>query len=300
MPALPVTTRRNFVKTTLTSAAAIALSRGLQTTNAAAFRDPHRDGLIDTNVTLGRWPFRRLPLDDTSALVTKLRKHGVTQAWAGSFDGLFHKDLAAVNAGLAEACRKHGRGFLVPFGSVNPKLPGWEEDLRRCVKEHRMPGLRLHPNYHGYKLDDPDFARLLSIASERRLILQIAVSMEDERMQSPLARIPHVDAAPLVALLQKYPTVPIVLLNCQRAMSADLLRKLAVAGEVLFEIATVEGVGGVANLLRQIPPQRVLFGSHAPWFYFESALLKLKESALDKEHDSAIRAGNARKLLAQV
>jgi hypothetical protein len=38
---------------------------------------------------------RRLPNDETRGLVTKLRRAGVTQAWTGSFDGVFHKDLAA-------------------------------------------------------------------------------------------------------------------------------------------------------------------------------------------------------------
>ena len=54
----------------------------------------------------------------------------------------------------------------------------------------------------------------------------------------------------------------------------------------------------LANLLAQVPMSRVLFGSHAPLFYFESALLKLKESPLSEEQLRAIRSGNAQRFLA--
>ena len=48
--------------------------------------------IIDTNVNISRWPFRRLAGDETPDLVARLRKRNVTQAWAGSFDGILHKE----------------------------------------------------------------------------------------------------------------------------------------------------------------------------------------------------------------
>jgi predicted TIM-barrel fold metal-dependent hydrolase len=293
--------RRDFIRATTVVAAVTA---GGLVPGVAEAADPRgalgaagRAPLIDTNVTLSRWPCRRLPLDETPALVARLRSQGVKQAWAGSFDGLLHKDLAAVNGRLAEEYRKNGRGLLLPFGSVNPALPSWEEDLRRCHEEHQMPGIRLHPNYHGYKLDDPAFAKLLDLARERGLIVQLVVTMEDERTQHRLMHAPPVDVSPLPALLASRPNLRIVLLNWSRGVNSALLAKLSAAGQAHFDIATLEGVGGVANLLKQVPADRVVFGSHAPFFYFESALLKLKESALSEPQATSIRTGNARRLL---
>jgi predicted TIM-barrel fold metal-dependent hydrolase len=253
--------------------------------------------VIDVNVSLSRWPFRRLPLDETPALVERLRRLGVTEAWAGSLDASLHQDLAAVNARLAAECRAHGAGLLRPFGAVNPLLPDWREELRRCHQVHRMPGIRLQPNYHGYALDHAALADLLTEAAKSRLIVQIALKMEDQRtLHALLKHLPTTDPAPLQRLLARQPSPRVVLLNALGDLRGEALRRLFATGRIWVDIAMLERLAGLERLVGEVGADHLLFGSHAPLFYPDAAHLKLKESALLPEQSEAIRQGNARRL----
>ena len=114
------------------------------------------------------------------------------------------------------------------------------------------------------------------------MLVQIALSIEDDRSQNPALTAVPVNAGPLVGLVPKIPKARVMLLNSgSHVLGANpsLLQGLAKAG-VHFEIATLEGVAGIESLLQRAPGIKVSFGSHAPYFYFEAALLKLQESAL--------------------
>lgn len=252
--------------------------------------------IVDTNVWISRWPFRRLPHDEPRALAEMLRRHGVVEAWVGSFDGLLHRDIAAVNERLANQCRETAADLLIPFGTVNPRLPDWQEELRRCHEEHQMPGIRLAPAHHDYRLDEPEAAGLLADAGRRGLIVELVVSLEDQRTQHPQHRVALVDTAPLVELVQRMPELRLLLLGAPGVLKPDLIERLAATGQVYFEIATLEGVGGVAKLIERVTVDRVLFGSASPFFYFESARLKLQESELAGEQLARVGAANARRL----
>ena len=253
--------------------------------------------MIDTNVSLGRWPFRRLPAEDAGALADRLRRGLIEQAWVGSLEGLFQRDVAGVNARLADDCRKADPERLVPFGTVNPTLPDWEEDLRRCHEIHRFRGVRLHPGFHGYTLADPPFARLLTLAAGRGLVVELVVTMEDIRTQHPVFRVPPVDVRPLESLVRSISGLRLVILNAFQTISLDEAHRLAGAGEVSFEIATLEGVDRLAKLVDRVGSKRCLFGSHFPLFYLESAVLKLRETKLPREVIEQIVRTNAQRVL---
>jgi len=254
--------------------------------------------LIDVNVNFGRWPTRRYPLDEPASLAAKLASHGVVEAWAASFEGVFHPDLTGANARLAAACVQRKELRFIPLGAVNPLDEHWQQELTTCAETHRMPGLRLHPNYHGYALDHPEFGKLLAAATERKLFLAMAPLSEDERMMHPALRVPEVDFSPLEKLLKTNAGARIVLLNAAgKLLRGDQPRRLIDAGELYLDIAMLEGVGAVERLLQDLPSERVLFGSYSPAFYFEAAALKLQESELSEKQMDAICRDNARRLV---
>jgi len=300
--------RRSFLKSSLLGAAAVSLpGRQPLAAQTAARNAPvvRSLGIIDTNVNLFNWPFRALKYRDTKALVTKLKKHRVIEAWAGSFEALLSKDMSGVNARLAAECRNHGRGFLIPFGSVNLAWPDWEEDVRRCHEVHKMPGLRIYPGYQPFDLDHPGMESLVKMTSERGLILQVVFGMEDPRVHHPIINVGPVTFAPLLKVMKSTPNAKVQLLHFSGSSQGQDLSQFMTHPNTVMDISRLEGNGAVGRMIGsvqglpspRVPVERIVFGSHAPYFPVETALLKLIESPLDVQQLQAIMQRNACRLL---
>jgi predicted TIM-barrel fold metal-dependent hydrolase len=250
-------------------------------------------GVVDTNVNLFQWPFRRLLLDRTEVLVRKLRSLRIDQAWVGSFEGLLHRDITAVNQRVFDECRQHPE--LIPIGSINPMLPDWQSDLKVCFGQFKVPAIRLHPNYHGYTLAEPVFAEVLRrVASAGRLV-QLCVAMEDVRTQHPLMRVPDVDLSPLADVMKAIPQARVQLLNYRPRLSVP--DSLAQIPGLYFDTARVEGTDGVATLLHSVKGERVMFGTHAPFLIPEASLIRVAEANLSDDAMRALLGGTARGLI---
>jgi predicted TIM-barrel fold metal-dependent hydrolase len=88
--------------------------------------------------------------------------------------------------------------------------------------------------------------------------------------------------------------LPIVCLN------AYLPETLTIAGRtaetVCFDIAFTEHGNTVDFLSAEINPERLLLGSHTPFLYTESALLKVRHSTRDESVKRRIGGDNARRI----
>lgn len=297
--------RRGFLKRSVAAMGASAMS--LSGTLASSGREDLGGTVIDTNAYLGVFPYRDLPLGTPFGETGPMERFGEAMAerslstWVASFEGLLARDYDQANerlAAMVTSSPEAERQFQA-FGALNPKVPGWRETLRRLHNDFRMRGIRLYPGYHGYSLDDPDFASLIEAAAERNLIVQIVVRMEDVRTHPPALSIPDVDPRPLLELLPQIPGVRLQLLNAMRSLSDTLLlARLSILG-VRFDIAMLEGMSGIARMMERVPEIQLCYGSYAPFFYPESSALKIEESApdLDSRNLAAIRSHHAENLL---
>jgi predicted TIM-barrel fold metal-dependent hydrolase len=295
--------RRQFLHTSVLGA--VSLGIAASSSSCTTLQAENEGVIVDTNVDILGWPFRNLKYGAIPDLVAKLRKHRVKEAWTGSYEALFHKNIDAVNAKLASACEEQGDGLLTPFGAVNPAWPDWQEDLRRVDELYGMPGIKLYPSYQNFSLGDPEVAQLIEQATDRGLIVVIAVDMEDERVHHPRIHVTAADVRPLAEVLPKIPDARVVLANAFRHVRGNRLQLLIDETDVLFDIARLDGAGGLQEVLgdglyrgAELSLDRLVFGSHAPFFPIENVLFKFMESPVTEAQAAAIMHENVEQVLA--
>jgi uncharacterized protein len=304
--------RRRFISTvsagSISAAVAAIIPASAEATHGIGNTSDARPDIIDTNVHLFQWPFRKLKFGNTRSLVEKLRRHRIKQAWAGNYEALFSKSIDVTNARLAKECRENGQGMLVPFGTVNPAWPDWEEDLRRCREVHGMPGIRIYPAFQMFDLEHPEFSRLIEEATKRDMIVQIAGDMEDTRVHHPIVDTREIKFDPIVHIMKQVPAAKVQLLAWNLYVNSALLKKLVTETNVVLDISWLESTGALGRTIEgnmwtgpetPVPVERLLFGSHAPLFPVEASMIKLFESPLTLKQMQAVMNENARKLLQQ-
>lgn len=246
---------------------------------------------IDVHASLGYWPFQVFPEVSPSNLEGRFASEKVRAAWVSPVEAILAPDPAPWNRRLFGRLRRHSA--LRPVGIVNPMLANWRETLAECLALPGLPAVKAVPGYHGYPADDPALGELAEslTAAGRPLLLQVRV--EDERNQYPLMKVPGADPEAILRLAQAHPHARIACLGLYLGQVCALLPR---ASNLWADLAFAEAFETLPRLLRDVPADRLLFGSHAPYFELRSAVLKLELAAVPAAVRRRIGEGNARAL----
>jgi predicted TIM-barrel fold metal-dependent hydrolase len=247
---------------------------------------------IDLNAYTGFWP--SLPLTaDVAGVRGALQSYGVEQVCLSPLAALWGHNPHRANRPLLEETAAYDDVWPVPV--LDPTVATWRKELDSLAEHPRVRLVKLHPNYHGYDLDQAD--ELLAALTERGLAAAVQTRMEDPRRQYPQAQVPDVPAEAVIAAAERHPDLTVILGGARwneiRALGPRLL-----AGPRLYaDTSQADGMDSLALLCAEGLTERLVFGSHAPLFIPYSALARVVTD-LDDDAVAAILGGNVAWLMA--
>ncbi len=255
--------------------------------------------IIDANVLLGNWPFRRLPHTDAAEIKKILKKSGITKAVVGSVDAVLFRNVQDGNEALYQAIFKH-RDFFIPAATVNPSYAGWEKDYQRAIKE-KVAATRLYPEYQGWSLLDPSSFELFKVCSRDNLPVILTTEIEDVRQRHPLDKPVDWAAWQVRQILEKIEGLRILIVNAR----ADRIREVSLTLDearrkrVFFDTSGLWGpfADEISLCIQQVGISQFVFGTHAALKTPEAGLTKLRLSEIPETEKRKIFEENIRTLM---
>ncbi len=242
--------------------------------------------MVDCNVGLGHWPFARFGSITAARLDRELAELGITTALVWNPEAVLYEEPDVCNAALAERVARYPR--LLPVPVANPRV----RSAASIVERPAIPALRLVPSYHAYRLTDEIAVTLCERAAARGVPVIVQMRVEDERSQYELLKVPGVAVDDIEDLAGRLPDLTIVAV-C--AYLHEVVRLTAVPG-VHVDISFAETLDTLAAIKAQAGLEKVLFGSHAPWFYARAAVSKVETATITAAEREAVGGATARRV----
>jgi len=232
-------------------------------------------------------------LTTPASLVAQLESEGIQQAWISASESILFPDPDIPDERLFSAFAPHPS--VIPVKTLNPVLGNWRESLELAVSGWGARLVKVYPNYHRYSLIDGPMGELATTLAARRIPLLIQMRVEDERNQYPLMKVSGVPAHEVATLAAIHPRLSIVVLS---AYLSEIAVMTAGHNNVHADISFADSRDTLGHLLAATPPDNLLFGSHTPFLYTRSAVMKLAAGKIDAEPRRKIASGNAERVLA--
>jgi predicted TIM-barrel fold metal-dependent hydrolase len=254
--------------------------------------------LIDINTHVGHWPFRKLRNNTCNARLQAMNNHGIAISVVSNLNGLFYKNVQSANDELYQELKSdklfHNR--FIPIATINPLYAGWQNDLRDSVKMG-MKGVRLYPDYHGYKLEDYACIELIKQARDLGLIVSFALRIVDSRVSSWLDINEEYSLKDIVPVIEKVPDAKYLIVNIVNGTQltdeqAALIRK----SNILMDTSGAS-MNNLGALIKKCGNQKFGFGTHSPVLDHRTGLLRiesLRTDEADEKTKERLRSGNAK------
>ena len=187
-------------------------------------------------------------------------------------------------------------GRLVGFGSVHPDSPDALDELKRC-KEIGLKGIKLHPDYQGFRIEEERMRPIYKALSELDLFVTFH-SGWDCYSPDNIHCLP--DKAAAVA--KAFPHLRMCFAHFgAMKLWEDVFEYLAGSDNVWFDTAMASTMrldpGLAERIIAKHPAENVLLGSDCPWEDPADSIKFIMDLKISDDAKEAIFCKNALKII---
>lgn len=257
--------------------------------------------IIDSNILLGHWPYRKLCNNTAKEIVGLMDEHKIKKGIISSLNSIFYRNSHEGNKELFTQIKNFKNRFIM-FGVINPAYVNWKEDLKECVQKFNINGLNIYPNYHNYKLNDRYFLELTEEAQKYKLPVALTCAFEDPRQRHWTDNISNIQDWEIIKAINSSPNTAFIVHNSDNPLRiAEFLKNTAgkALNNFLFDNAFVFGPpsDNIEQFIKKIGAEHLILGTNTPFRYTNNSLLKIQALEINAKAKNMIFSGNLLKLL---
>lgn len=162
---------------------------------------------------------------------------------------------------------------LMAFGTMHPDYADPEKELDRLVRAG-VPGLKFHPDFQNFPLNDPRFMQLMEIIGDRFiLMIHLGDAKPVEECNSSPDKLAEVRAA--------FPAPQIIAAHMGGYRHWDLALETLAGTDVWMDTSSTlpyVAPDTLKKLLDAHPADRILFGSDYPLFDPQTEIQRLQQT----------------------
>ncbi|MBI4278224.1 MAG: amidohydrolase [Armatimonadetes bacterium] len=234
-----------------------------------------------------------LPLDlvEAESLVAVMDEAGIDRAvtFAPLLEGGEFEDplYERANRVVHEATRRFP-GRIIGYCRVNPNFGQQAlDEMKRCREEYGLRGLKLHPDWEFFYAN----SRVVNPLMER--CAEYGWPVFFHTGYYPLSH-----PALFLPVAKAFPTVPIIMAHLGYRHTADCIVVAHRCPNVYLETSGNSSQVAIQETLKQVGPDRLLFGSDVPYTLAEDVMQKIRTlPGLTKENEARIMGGNMARIL---
>jgi len=177
---------------------------------------------------------------------------------------------------------------IIGFANINPlSKPDADKELEHLIQEQGLKGLKLHPVWHGFPVDDLILlGPIFTVCSH--LKIPVLIHSGDNILCTPLQ---------FEELAKEFPNVTIIMAHSGfMNLTGQALRVAKRNRNIVLDMTAATSLQ-VTEAIEVIGPARVLMGSDTPFMHFEVEMKKMELAVPDIGQRKLVMGGNIMRII---